>query len=137
MLRALRINIRHHVNRPDFDDDGTLDELSELVEDLQYRKKHKVTTEPIHRAHELEVRVPTPQIIFVDTTAKVHDGIRSIELAQVGAGKDPVLYLECGVDNMGRRGTLDLVNIFVLRENIVFLVRCLDTWRSSLLDVYR
>ncbi|KAK4636031.1 hypothetical protein CLAFUW4_01299 [Fulvia fulva] len=122
MLRAMRTHLRHHVERPDFDVDGLFDELSELIKDLQYRKKHKITTEPIRRAHELEVKVPTPQIIFVDSIAKVQDVIRSIEIARVGARDHPILYLDCEGDNMGRRGTLDLVNIFVPRENVVFVI---------------
>ncbi|KAK5120509.1 hypothetical protein LTR85_006164 [Meristemomyces frigidus] len=123
LLQKMRSTIRHHLGDPKFDMEGVHEELAALSEDMRVRKQKKDTSKPSKKlSPQAVMEIPEPTIDIVDTAEKLQSMIDVVAQVPRPPKSAPLLHLDCEGLDLGRNGSLDMVNMYVPSADKVYLV---------------
>lgn len=121
-LDVVRKHIRYHVDQPNLLKDLKIDEIRKQLDEIEARATTRDTSEPHKNVKPLDA-VPEPEVSLVDTNEGVAALVDTIvEVQQQSLSDCPILFIDSEGVNLGRHGTLSLLQIYLPYKDQVYII---------------
>lgn len=121
-LNTIRMNVRYHVHNPQLLQDLKIAELRTQLDEIEARATTQDTTEP-HRNVRPYDRLPTPEVLIVDTTPLLVDMVNDIiSTKKIAIPSTPLLFMDSEGVDLGRKGSLTIMQVYIPASNKVYLI---------------
>ncbi|KAK6395241.1 hypothetical protein LTR65_000711 [Meristemomyces frigidus] len=121
LVEKMHYMVHYHLVDPAFDTEGVHEEIAALAEDMRMRKETKDTSKPSKELQAVML-VPTPTTVIIEAVEQLQNMIDTIIRLPMPSTSAPTVYVDCEGLDLGRNGTLGMVNIYIPQADIVYLI---------------